>query len=118
MATTEQDPSPYWLVNVPLDQRPASCPEFLISANAKDRGILATPDDQYHRLTWSEVKKIIQDNRLDLFQRVPSDLRRYLNYTWQLKAQYGSVMQYILKERLRWTEMKPRGPPFAELGML
>ena len=50
---------PYWLVNVPPSQYPSSCPDFLINANAKDRGILSTPDSEYHRQTWPEVQHCI-----------------------------------------------------------
>ena len=53
---------PYWLVNVPKEQWPSSCPEFLVNANAKDRAILSTLDSDYHRLTWSEVKEIISES--------------------------------------------------------
>ena len=50
---------PYWLVNVPRDQWPIGCPEFLVNANAKDRGILSTPDSEYSRQTWEEVQQVI-----------------------------------------------------------
>lgn len=50
---------PYWLVNLPRASWPTECPEFLINANAKDRRILSTPDQDYHRQTWPEVKQII-----------------------------------------------------------
>lgn len=56
-------------------------------------------------------------NRIDRFQRVPSDLRKYLEYTAHIKAEYGSVMRFVVKERLRWgngdtNDLKPRGSPF------
>ena len=50
---------PYWLVNVPQEEWPSSCPEFLVNANEKDREILGTPDAEYHRLTWPELQHII-----------------------------------------------------------
>ncbi|KAI9837951.1 MAG: hypothetical protein M1838_004697 [Thelocarpon superellum] len=108
---------PFWLVNVPPDQRPSECPDFLVNANAKDRGILSTPDDQYHVLSWPEVQHIIRTNRIDLFQRVPTDLRRYLAYTWKLKKEYGSVMAFVLQERLGWADLIPNDPtPFGDLS--
>ena len=57
-------------------------------------------------------------NRPDLYHRVPSDLRNYLAYNWKLKLQYGSVMDFILQERLHWTApVRPRGSlPFADPG--
>lgn len=54
------DSLPYWLVNVPADQHPKECPEFLLTINAKDKGILSTPDKEYRRLSWAEVKEIVR----------------------------------------------------------
>ena len=102
---------PYWQINVPEAERTEECPDFLANLNVKDLGIISTPDAQYHVLTWPEVRKIITDNRLDLFQRVPSDLRRYLAYNWKLRKEYGSVMEFVLSQRLWWKE-----PVRAEKG--
>ena len=60
-------------------------------------------------------------NQIDRFQRLPSDLRRYLEYTAQIKAQYGSVMRFVVKERLQWgdgnpDDLKPKGRPFEYDG--
>lgn len=64
-----------------------------------------------------------ETNRIDRFQRVPSDLRKYLEYTAQIKAEYGSVMQFVVKERLGWgdgntQDLQPKGGPFEFEGML
>jgi hypothetical protein len=53
---------PYWLVNVPSDQWPAECPEFLINVNVKDRAILSTLDADYKRQSWPEVQQIISND--------------------------------------------------------
>lgn len=104
---------PYWQVNVPLSQREATCPTFLANCNEKDIGILSTPDADYKIQSWPSVRETISANRLDLFQRLPSDLRRYLQYTHSLKQQYGSVMNFVLSQRLHWREpLTPRGKPF------
>lgn len=29
-----------------------------------------------------------------------------------IKEQYGSVMSFILKERVKWDDLKPKGKPF------
>lgn len=50
---------PYWLVNVPKDQWPSECPDFLINVNDKDRGILGTLDAQFRRQKWSEAQQFI-----------------------------------------------------------
>jgi len=74
--------------------------------------VLSTPDKDYHYLSWDEVQEIIKTNRLDAFQRVPSQLRRYREYTYKLKQEYGSVLRFVVNERLRWTNLDPRGAPF------
>jgi len=107
---------PYWLVNVPPAQWPQECPDFLAKASDRDRAILATPDDQYQRLTWSQVQAIIRTNRIDRFQRVPSDLRKYLQFTSMIKAEWGSIMDFVLKRRLQWDDLTPSGLPFANPG--
>ena len=57
----------------------------------------------------------IEDNRLDRFVRVPSDLRRYIEYNAKLKKEYGSVMDFVVKERLKWTDLKPTdAAPFSD----
>ncbi|KAL9091095.1 MAG: hypothetical protein Q9165_005022 [Trypethelium subeluteriae] len=114
---------PYWQVNVPEDRRLAECPDFLADANEKDRRILSTKDENYHYQTWPEVQQFIafqvavltvqETNHLELFERVPTDMRRYKEYTWKLKREYGSVMNFILQERLRWNDMTCTGGPFS-----
>lgn len=61
-------------------------------------------------------------NRIDRFQRLPSDLRKYLEYTSHIKTQYGSVMRFVVKERLHWgdgdiEDLKPKGRPFEFGGI-
>jgi hypothetical protein len=110
---------PFWQVNVPEALRSLTCPEFLSNLSAKDRGIISTPDSQYHVLTWPEARRRIALNRLDLFQRVPSELRRYLAYNWKLKQDYGSVMEFVLSQRLGWTvPIQAQGKPFQHPGDL
>ena len=62
--TSINAPLPYWLVNVPahLHSSIPSCPPFLAGANAKDRGILCTPDSDYRLMTWQEVCDIISSS--------------------------------------------------------
>ncbi|KAF2090150.1 hypothetical protein K490DRAFT_35476 [Saccharata proteae CBS 121410] len=104
---------PYWLVNVPRDQWPAECPEFLREVSEKDRAIIGTPDSEYQAMSWAEVQEIIKTNRIDLFQRKPSELRRYRHYTWELVQKYGSIMDFVVSERLKWADLRPSGPPFS-----
>ena len=49
---------------------------------------------------------------------MPSDLRRYLEYNAKLKRQYGSVMNFVLQERLRWESVCMKGEaPFSDPGI-
>ncbi|KAG5929008.1 hypothetical protein E4U42_007435 [Claviceps africana] len=104
---------PFWQVNCPQNQLTAECPPFLVGLSAKDQRIIGTPDAAFRVLTWEDVTAIIDTNRLELFQRIPSDLRRYKAFTFQLARRYGSIAAFILKERLRWqTPIQSRGAPF------
>ncbi|KAJ4297176.1 hypothetical protein N0V88_004094 [Collariella sp. IMI 366227] len=112
MDSTTED-LPYWQVNVPEYLRTTECPEFLVNLTDKDRGIISTPDSEHEIDTWPVVQQKVAQNRLELFQRVPSDLRRYQEFTWKLRRDYGSVMNFILTQRLQWTlPIAPRGRPF------
>lgn len=106
----------YWNTNIPQEDWTEECPEHLRGLNDKMRRILSTPDHLYHRLTWDEVKEVVRLNKLDQFQRLPSDLRRYLRYTADLKQQYGSIMNFIIKERIKWQDLAPAGSPFQTDG--
>ena len=109
----------FWNINIPPSQHTKECPSYLQYAitNDKDRGILETPDSDYVLQTWPEVRKIISDNRIDLFERLPSDLRKYRQYNEKLTEEYGSVMEFVMKERLKWEDLEPTGRPFSSLGM-
>jgi hypothetical protein len=56
---TAQHPLPYWLVNVPRSQWPATCPDFLKGLPDKNIEILATSDADYRRLNWDGVKDLV-----------------------------------------------------------
>lgn len=110
---TVNDGLPYWQVNVPKHERTDKCPESLLNLSEKDRGILSTPDSEYVPQTWSEVAGFVKANRLELFQRWPSDLRRYRAFMYNIQKQYGSVTRFILNERLHWqAPVQPAGTPF------
>lgn len=48
-------------------------------------------------------------NRIDLFQRTPSDLKRYMEFVHYLKKTFGSVIHFIQHERLQWASIQPSG---------
>lgn len=58
---------------------------------------------------------LTETNRIDLFQRIPSDLRRYLQYIHDCKRAHGSVLNFVQHERLQWSSVAPsRNPPFTD----
>ncbi|ESZ92381.1 hypothetical protein SBOR_7236 [Sclerotinia borealis F-4128] len=95
---------PYWQTNIPPSLRTRECPTYLQNLSHKDISILHTPDTLFQRLSWPLILQIIHSNRLDLFQRKPSDLRLYLEFCYNVKRQYGSVMRYILDVELQWDD--------------
>ncbi|KXS93343.1 hypothetical protein AC579_4526 [Pseudocercospora musae] len=106
----------FWNVNVPANERTDECPDFLRYAftDLKDQETLATPDAVYRRQSWDDIQRFIRENRLQLFQRVPSDLRLYREYCSKLIREYGSIMNFVLRERLRWHDVSPSGAPFSD----
>ena len=50
-------------------------------------------------------------------KRWPSDLKRYMKWSTEVKARYGSVPNYIMEERLKWVPLPSStpesGPQFA-----
>lgn len=59
---------------------------------------------------------VVESDRVDLFHRLPSELRRYRQFTHRIAKEYGSIMNFIVNERLQWESMKPRGQPFQYEG--
>lgn len=112
----KEDEVDFWNYNIPKKDHTKECPNFLeyCFQNERDRKILSTLDKDYHLQTWEDVSYMIKENRIDLFQRVPSDLRRYREYSAKLIKEHGSIMEFVMKERLRWRDLKPQGKPFEE----
>ncbi|KAJ2987221.1 hypothetical protein NUW58_g4622 [Xylaria curta] len=80
-----------------------------------DRWVLSQTDDEFHYHDWDDLKKIIGENNLSVLKRKPSDLRRYMAWTTETKAQYGSMTNYLLAHRL------PKGwgsPPFTPASLI
>jgi hypothetical protein len=76
--------------------------------------MLSTLDSDYKYLSWKEVTDLINRNRIDLFIRRPSDLRTYREYCDKLVKEYGSVMAFVMQERLKWNDLTPKGEPFSD----
>jgi hypothetical protein len=56
---TAHDELPFWRVNMPPEQWPAECPEFLRDISEKDQRIIGTPDESYTFLTWDRVRELV-----------------------------------------------------------
>ena len=56
-------------------------------------------------------------NNLSVLKRKPSDLQRYIAWTNQIKAVYGAITTFVLRERLFWNTLPSvnltSGPTFA-----
>ncbi|KAF3063723.1 hypothetical protein GL218_01396 [Daldinia childiae] len=65
-----------------------------------DKWILSLTDEEYQYHDWEDVKKIIEENNLSVLKRKPSDLRRYMKWTAEIKIEYGSMTNYLMKHRL------------------
>jgi len=54
---------------------------------------------------------------LGILDRFPSDLIRYKLWTEQIKAEHGSIIDFVCRERLHWEPLPPspatNGPIFA-----
>lgn len=125
---------PYWNVNVPREEWTEECPDYLADVDQNDRKHLSVWDEDYHVQSWAEVQDVIRkttparscvharscchagDNRLEQFKRLPSQLHAYRKHMGQLKAEYGSVMNFILKYRVQWDDLTARGQPFQYKG--
>jgi hypothetical protein len=44
---------------------------------------------------------------------MPSTLRRYREYVYDLRKTHGSIIKYIQHHLLRWPTLTPLGPPFT-----
>ncbi|KAL8708879.1 MAG: hypothetical protein Q9220_006335 [cf. Caloplaca sp. 1 TL-2023] len=78
-----------------LDEEP---PAFDLTD--KDRENLARKDEDFEPHSWENLKQIIE-----FLRRWPSDLKRYLAWTAATKASYGTITDFLLKERLHWTSL-------------
>lgn len=129
--TTSTRQVDFWNVNLPPQQWTAKCPDYLAAVDEWDRVHLGTPDEDYVPMDWKEVSDIVRKlrpfqplycnlfhniykdtNRLEEFKRIPSQLHRYRKYIADVKENYGSIMNFILKERVKWDDLTPKGEPF------
>lgn len=73
------------------------------------------PGQHGNVFSWTDVKEIIDNNRLDLIRRKPSERLVYKAWCKDIVAAYGSITAYMCAECLRWT---PLPSSCAESGPL
>ncbi|KAH7143994.1 hypothetical protein EDB81DRAFT_514581 [Dactylonectria macrodidyma] len=80
-----------------------------------DKWVLSQTDEEFHLHDWEDLKGIIAKNNLHVLKRKPSDLRRYMQWSSETKAQYGSMTQFLLVNRLpkSWGS-----PPFTPVSTI
>ncbi|KAK5663892.1 hypothetical protein OQA88_100 [Cercophora sp. LCS_1] len=79
-----------------------------------DKWVLSQTDEEYSYHTWDELCNIIQNNELHVLKRKPSDLRRYMKWTAETKAEYGNMTNYLLAHRLPKTWGTPPFTPVSK----
>ncbi|KAL8932554.1 MAG: hypothetical protein Q9211_006251 [Gyalolechia sp. 1 TL-2023] len=72
---------PYWCVNVPAEQWPNECPDFLLELSERDKKLVGNSDKDYRRLTWSEVKAFVGKVKLGTIQSHDLRSKRRTNFT-------------------------------------
>ncbi|RMJ29059.1 hypothetical protein PHISP_00002 [Aspergillus sp. HF37] len=74
-----------------------------------DRHILSLSDDQFQPHSWADLRAIIAREDLGALIRRPSDLKRYIAWTSVIKAEYGSITNYVCSQRLGWDQPSGNG---------
>lgn len=80
-----------------------------------DRFVLSQTDEEYKNHDWEELRDIIKTNNLAVLKRKPSDLRRYMKWTAETKARYGSMTNYLLAHRLPKAWGRPPFTPASNI---
>ncbi|KAI1496703.1 hypothetical protein F5X99DRAFT_58106 [Biscogniauxia marginata] len=95
-------------INMPLEEAPFPLTDV-------DKWVLSLTDEEFQYHDWEDLKKVIAENNLSVLKRKPSDLRRYMKWTAETKAQYGSMTNYLLIHRLPKTWGSPPFTPASTI---
>jgi hypothetical protein len=63
---------------------------------------LSLTDAEFTPHSWSNLHSLISAGRLEDLKRWPSALKAYLAWTAHVKEKYGTIMAYLLQQRLHW----------------
>ncbi|TLD34201.1 hypothetical protein PspLS_00376 [Pyricularia sp. CBS 133598] len=85
---------------MPTMGEPVNIEEAPFPLTDVDKWVLSQTDEEFKYHDWEELREIIDNNKLEVLKRKPSDLRRYMKWTAETKAEYGSMTKYIMIHRL------------------
>jgi uncharacterized protein DUF3605 len=102
----------FWNFNIPVAERTATCPDFLVNACEKDKLNLSQWDVDFEDVSWEEARQLIESNNLHCLRRPPGMLRKYREFVHKVKRQYGSVQNFVIYELLNWPNPVPKGAAF------
>jgi len=94
-----------------VKEKPSAYEDSPFPLTDTDRWVLSQTNEEFHLHDWDELVEIIATNNLSILKRKPSDLRRYMAWSSSTKAEYGSMMNYLLQHRLPWGS-----PPFTYIS--
>jgi hypothetical protein len=86
---------------------PRDNPPFQLTAI--DWHQLSITDEQFTPHSWENLHELIAAGELDELKRWPSFLKAYLAWTAHVKAKYGTITEYILRQRLFWEPLNTEG---------
>lgn len=78
-----------------------------------DQALLAMTDEEFTPISWTMLQSYLANGQLEELKRYPSQLRLYMSWTRDVKAKYGSVTNFILQERVKWTPLPSSEPGSA-----
>ncbi|CAJ2506179.1 Uu.00g003090.m01.CDS01 [Anthostomella pinea] len=98
--------------DLPVKTSPEEAPFPLTDV---DKWVLSLTDEDFHCHDWEDMKNIVAENNLSVLKRKPSDLQRYMTWTAETKADYGSMTNYLLTHRLPKTWGTPPFTPASTI---
>ncbi|KAK4190127.1 hypothetical protein QBC35DRAFT_491445 [Podospora australis] len=98
----------------PMGENTEAPPPFPLTE--VDKWVLSQTDEEFKYHEWDELRELIDTNQLHLLKRKPSDLRRYIKWTTETKAEYGNITNFLLAHRLPKAWGEPPFQPVSEIA--
>ena len=93
----------------------SSAPQTTLIDVVRNTG--SSADAPFAPHTWADCTTLVRTNRLELFERRPSDMLKYQAWTKEIRQRFPNITDYILTEKLHWTPVQPvttSSPPIFE----